>query len=525
MATIAYILLCHKDPQAIIDQARRLTAAGDCVSVHFDANGGAEAYGQIRAALDADPRVTFAAKRHRCGWGEWSLVAATISAAQAALEAFPRATHFYMMSGDCIPIKSAEYAHEFLDRHDRDFIESFDFFDSDWIKTGIKEERLIYRHVLNERKHKRLFYLSIEWQRRLGLKRRLPKGVQIQIGSQWWCLRRQTLEAVMAFIAKRRDVVRFFARSWIPDETFFQTLVRHLVPGDEIESRTLTFLMFTDYGMPVTFYNDHYDLLLAQDFLFARKVSPEAQDLKARLGDLYAAKGESFAISNEGRSLYAFLAGRGRIGHRFAPRFWENEASLGRDRELLIVICKKWHVAKRLTRRIARLTDLQVVDYVFHEEGAKLPDLGGIQSSLAKRARHRRSLMRMLYEYYDTSRMVICLDPGSLDLVQDFCSDRAVTTLLEIDCDFDDAYLAGHARRTGLASDQTPPDALARLLPTIRDALQMEADRIRDAGFANYHRLRQSATTDQNARALLRFLAVPEDVAQNLAQTEKLFDD
>jgi hypothetical protein len=325
--------------------------------------------------------------------------AATITAAQAALEAFPRATHFYMMSGDCIPIKSAEYAHEFLDRHDRDFIESFDFFDSDWIKTGIKEERLIYRHVLNERKHKRLFYLSIEWQRRLGLKRRLPKGLQIQIGSQWWCLRRQTLEAVMAFIAKRRDVVRFFARSWIPDETFFQTLVRHLVPGEEIESRTLTFLMFTDYGMPVTFYNDHYDLLLAQDFLFARKVSPEAQDLKARLGDLYAAKGESFAISNEGRSLYAFLAGRGRIGHRFAPRFWENEASLGRDRELLIVICKKWHVAKRLTRRIARLTDLQVVDYVFHQEGAKLPDLGGIQSSLAKRARHRRSLMRMLYEY------------------------------------------------------------------------------------------------------------------------------
>ncbi len=32
--------------------------------------------------------------------------------------------------------------------------------------------------------------------------------------------------------------------------------------------------MFTDYGMPVTFYNDHYDLLLSQDYLFARKIRP-----------------------------------------------------------------------------------------------------------------------------------------------------------------------------------------------------------------------------------------------------------
>jgi hypothetical protein len=77
--------------------------------------------------------------------------------------------------------------------------------------------------------------------------------------------------------------MRFFRTTWIPDETFFQTLVRHLCPT-EIRSRTLTFLMFTDYGMPVTFYNDHYDLLLiSQDYLFARKISPEARVLEEKL--------------------------------------------------------------------------------------------------------------------------------------------------------------------------------------------------------------------------------------------------
>ncbi|MFD1808258.1 beta-1,6-N-acetylglucosaminyltransferase [Gemmobacter lanyuensis] len=49
----------------------------------------------------------------KCGWGGWSLVDASLEAVKAAVEAFPRATHFYMLSGDCMPIKSAEYAHDF----------------------------------------------------------------------------------------------------------------------------------------------------------------------------------------------------------------------------------------------------------------------------------------------------------------------------------------------------------------------------------------------------------------------------
>ena len=314
MARIAYILLCHKDPVAIIKQAERLTASGDYMSIHFDASASPTDFAQITQALGKNPNVTFASKRIRCGWGEWSLVQATLNAVESAIDAFPRATHFYMLSGDCMAIKSAEYIHDYLDDNDVDFIESFDYFESDWIKTGWKEERLIYRHWFNERTQKKRFYGMFELQKRLGLTRDIPADLQIQIGSQWWCLRRQTIEAVMAFTRKRKDVMRFFRTTWIPDETFFQTIVRHIVPDNEIRARTLTFLMFTDYGMPVTFYNDHYDLLLAQDYLFARKISSEATDLKRRLGLLYSAKDVELQISNEGRNLFKFLTGRGRIG-------------------------------------------------------------------------------------------------------------------------------------------------------------------------------------------------------------------
>ena len=366
MAQIAFILLSHKDPDAIVDQARRLTAVGDYIAIHFDARAPKADYEKIRAALADNPNVTFAARRLKCGWGGWSLVEGTLEAVRSAVDAFPRATHFYMVSGDCMSIKSAEFAHDYLDAEDVDYIESVDFFSSGWIKTGIKEDRLIYRHFFNERTHKALFYTALDWQRRLGLKRKIPEDLQIMIGSQWWCLRRRTIEWILDFIRRRPDVVRFFRTTWIPDETFFQTLVRHMVPADEIRSRTLTFLMFTDYGMPVTFYNDHYDMLLAQDYLFARKISPEATELKRRLGALYAETGVRFSISNEGRHLFSFLVGRGRIGRRFAPRFWEAESTIGRDRELLIVVAKKWHVGKRLHHYRARSVRGRLCEHDLH---------------------------------------------------------------------------------------------------------------------------------------------------------------
>ena len=287
----------------------------------------------------------------------------------------------------------------------------------------------------------------------------------------------------------------------------------------------MTFLMFTDYGMPVTFYNDRYDLLLAQDSLFARKISTEATELKTRLGKLYASGRDDFKVSNEGRGLFKFLSGRGRIGRRFASQFWESETSLGRERELLILACKKWHVAKRLVGAIRHHTGIRSYAYLFDEQDASLRDLGGIQSNLEKRTRHRRALMRMLFDYYDTDRLIICLDTASLDLMQDFFLDRSTTKLLELECSLTDEYLAGHARRVGLAGDQTSDETLAQLLPTIRYDVLFESDRIRDTGFENYGRIVGAASPQDNAHPIARFLSVDDETARQIAETPYLFVD
>jgi hypothetical protein len=525
MARIAFILLCHKDPKGVIAQARRLTASGDYVSIHFDGRANPKHFDSIRAALAENSSVAFAQRRWKCGWGEWSLVGATLEAVRSAVAAFPLATHFYMLSGDCMPIKSAEYAHAFLDAADCDYIENFDFFESDWIKTGFKEERLIYRHFFNERTRKKLFYASYDLQKRFGLTRRIPADIQVMIGSQWWCLRRQTIEKVLEFCAARPDVMRFFATTWIPDETFFQTIVPHVVPHREIRSRTLTYLVFTDYGMPVTFYNDQYDLLIGQNYLFARKISPEAIRLRERLGALWAASGVHFPISNEGTGLFRFLTGQGRVGRRFAERFWEAEGSLGRKNRLLLVVSKKWHVAKRLTAAIRRGTTIPAVDFLFNENDAHLPDLGGAETSLEKRDHHRRALIRLLFENFESNHLVICLDPSALHLIQDLMADKADTRLLLIDSDFDNNYLRGHIGRVGLAGAQTAPEVVERLLATVRADLEHEAERLRDMEFAGFHAIAPWRPDEDNAVQLARFLDLAPDVALELACTPHLFSD
>ena len=111
--------------------------------------------------------------------------------------------------------------------------------------------------------------------------------------------------------------------------------------------------------------------------------------------------------------------------------------------------------------------------------------------------------------------------------VRDLASGELVATtrLLEVQCDLTDRYLIGHVRRIGLAGDHTPPDTLTLLLPTIRYDVKFESDRIRDAGFTGFHRLRERASVAENTASLTAFLDVPEAQAQEIAATPDLFAD
>ncbi|MEE9454577.1 MAG: DUF5928 domain-containing protein [Paracoccaceae bacterium] len=513
MAKICFLLLCHKNPELVVKQVNLLTSVGDFVAVHLDGRVARADFLALKSALADNPNVSFA-KRVKCGWGEWSLVQGSLNALRAGYAAFPEASHFYMLSGDCMPIKPVGHMHDFLDHSGKDYIEHHDFFESDWIKVGFKEQRLIYRHWFNERSNKALFYLSAGAQKTLGMARGLPKNLQIMIGSQWWCLRRSTITKLFELLKSRPDIPRFFKTTWIPDETFFQTLVLHLVPRDEVESRTLTFLAFSDYGIPTVFYGDHLNFLLTQDYLFARKISDNATNLKTALSEEYHSD-RTVNIGPEGKRLIAYLNSRGRGGQRFNERFWERGSRVGRNNTLQIILCKKWHVGKRFADIFADACGIPSLGYVFDEQNPELPDLGGVERTHIKRNRHRRAFLKLLFEHLNINRLVICMDPSNLETLRDFAGDRCELRVLNMDCILDDAFLGGHAQRIGLSDSQ--PNAA--LIATLRNNIRADREALQDIGLTALSSITETSGFDANASALAEFLKIPQNHADEIAQS------
>ena len=277
--------------------------------------------------------------------------------------------------------------------------------------------------------------------------------------------------------------------------------------------------------MPATFYNDHYDFLIEQDYLFTRKISPRAHELTARLGELYSSEQTDFKVSMQGKSLYQFLTQRGRLGQRYVRRFWETEVSIERDRMLYLVVCKKWHVAKRFVNQFGPHIDGPLLEYIFNETYENIPDLGGILSSEEKKSRYRRSLVRMLFEYYKTDRLLLCLDPGDFDILRDFYFDIAFTRVFQIVCLMDDDYILGYAKRVNLISDTTSADAISALLPSIRNKLYHQSERITDADFDNFFQTTEEGTLKKNSDQIKAFCELDEETATAIMEQEWLFAD
>jgi hypothetical protein len=131
----------------------------------------------------------------------------------------------------------------------------------------------------------------------------------------------------------------------------------------------------------------------------------------------------------------------------------------------------------------------------------------------------------MLFDYYDTDRLMICLDPANIDLMRDFMSDRANARILELQCVFDDQYLVGHARRVGLATERTPDEVIQRMLPTLRHEFADQSVRIREAEFQHHWRLREDRGAGENAAVLSDYFNVDAETGYALAETPYLFAD
>jgi hypothetical protein len=332
MSTVGIVMLVHTALNRAEQVIRHWVKGGCPVVVHVDRAVERKTFESfVRALADVDD-VRFS-YRYRCEWGTWGIVQASQSAAELMLASFPAVRHVYLASGSCMPLRPVRELRAYLDdRPATDFIESATTADVPWTVGGLSAERFTLRFPFSWRRNRRLFDWYVDFQRRHNLKRRIPAGIVPHMGSQWWCLTRQTLSAILSD-PRRTELDRYFRRVWIPDESYFQSLSR--LYSQRIESRSLTLSKFDFQGKPHIFYDDHLQLLRRSDCFVARKIWPHADRLyRTFLSDTEDAM--SGTEPNPGKIDRIFAKAvdrrtRGRPGLYMQSRFpnegWENGVS------------------------------------------------------------------------------------------------------------------------------------------------------------------------------------------------------
>ena len=277
--SVGFIMLAHKNLDRVAQVAGYWAQRDHPVVIHIDARAPRADFDEMTEVLQKFRNIRFVARRP-CDWGKFSIVAATLDAAEIMLAQFPDVSHVFLASGSCLPLRPVEDLDAYLAaRPDTDFIESVTTEEVTWTVGGLDLERFTLRFPFSWKKHRRLFDAYVNFQRRIGVRRRIPEGVEPHLGSQWWCLTRATLQAILTD-PKRSVYDTYFSKVWIPDEAYFQSLVRK--HGREIESRSLTLSRFDHQGKPHVFYDDHLQLLQRSDCFVARKIWPRANKLYRR---------------------------------------------------------------------------------------------------------------------------------------------------------------------------------------------------------------------------------------------------
>lgn len=273
---LGVVMLCHDELHLAARMVRVWAEGGAAVSIHIDSRASQIEVDKMQSDLSDLGEVVFC-RRRPCEWGMYGLVEATQDAATMLLERFDNVTHVMLVSGSCLPLRPVADLVAFLSRHPRrDFIESVTAEDVGWTVGGLNEERFNFRFPFSFRRHRTLFDSYVALQRKVKFQRRIPAGLVPHLGSQWWCLTRQTIEAILTD-PRRPEFDRYFSKVWVPDESYFQTLARrHSV---QIESRSLTLAKFDGQGKPYIFYDDHRQMLEESGCFVARKIWPRARGL------------------------------------------------------------------------------------------------------------------------------------------------------------------------------------------------------------------------------------------------------
>jgi hypothetical protein len=273
---IAFFILCHKSPQQVIRLVERLRDDNSFFFIHVDKRADPSVHKILVSFSKTHPdQIILCRRRYRCYWGRFGIVEATISCIREAVGIGLPIDYAFLLSGQDYPIKSTAHIRSFLGDHaGKEFIESFPADEPNrWTKAEGDHNalnRVLYWTISFRSRH-----IQIKW------RRRFPFGFRPYGGSMWWCLSKECVAYIDRFVLQNPAYTRYFRTVFIPDESFFQSIISNSPYKDRVISDDLR---YTDWENPNPLYprtleTSDLDRLMASSKLLARKFDKRSQEL------------------------------------------------------------------------------------------------------------------------------------------------------------------------------------------------------------------------------------------------------
>jgi len=281
-----YLILAHTNLPQVNRMINALQHEQAEFFIHFD----------VRVPLDEirkcpfynAPGVTILRNRHKINWGGYNMVRATLGLIRAACKK-KEAGYLILLSGQDFPLKSTAFIYDFLKKdYGREYLEYFSLPSDNWaLNNGL--DRIQYLWFVDTIHIDDCFKLY-EMQKYNEMSRKYFHELPPYGGSQWWCITTECADYLLRFLRNNPVYEEYFQYCFIPDETFFNTIIMNSPFKERTVNNNLKYIVWPGGGAhPLTFTLNEWDMLMQCDRLWARKFvdqgnSPILDRLEAHIG-------------------------------------------------------------------------------------------------------------------------------------------------------------------------------------------------------------------------------------------------
>ena len=283
---IAYIVSTYQLPRQAIRLIRQLSAdpSNTCL-VHHDANAPAETWMELTAGLRDIPNVHFL-QRRQFRYATFDHVRITLDGFRWLFDRDVSFSHVVLLTGQCYPLMSAQRIVRYLEPlMGRSVMSFYQLPFAGWSSGGLERVNVrllrisvsgLPRVLARLLPHRSGWLMVPKWpliksKFGLPLKAKVPTDVgDLFGGDSYWAISRHHAEHILS---NSGPYVRFFQRSCVPDELFFQTMLMNSPFKHEVVNGTVHEIDWSRNSgpSPYTWRLDDLGALCASGKPFARK--------------------------------------------------------------------------------------------------------------------------------------------------------------------------------------------------------------------------------------------------------------